>query len=156
MIPIRVIAIPTAVAEIVRATNQSPRYKHPTYIEVAAGYGPSRHCLQTFKKGQEMRTLFTYDAFEGVDVLPLPGPIFIHTEECRRYPEDSGYPEDLRQYSSVLDAYGAHRRLIAEVLVDDGSQPVALEDLLRRPGVEYVHVRDKSAGCYDFRVEIAR
>jgi hypothetical protein len=155
MLPIRVIAIPTGVVETVRGTHQSPRYKHPVHIEVAAGYGPCRHCLQAFRKGLEQRTLFTYDAFDGVDPLPLPGPVFIHTDGCARYPEDGGYPEGLRQYGSVLDAYGAGRRLIAEVLIDDGSQPSAIQELLQRPGVEYVHVRDKNAGCYDFRVERA-
>jgi len=72
-----------------------------------------------------------------------------------RHPEDGGYPEGLRQYPSVLDAYGTGRRLVAEVLVDDGRQPKAIEELLSRPDVAYVHVRDKSAGCYDFRVERA-
>jgi hypothetical protein len=141
MIPIRVIAISTEVAETVRRTNQSPRYGHPAHIEVACGYGPCHHCLQAFKKGREKRTLFTYDAFDRVDSLPLPGPVFIHPEECARYREDGGYPEDLRQYSSVLDPYAAKRHLVAQVQVDD---------------VEYVHVRDKNAGCYDFRLEIAR
>jgi hypothetical protein len=152
MVSIRVIAIPTTVVDEVRNTHQSPRYKHPVHIELATGYGPCRHCLQAFKKGEERRTLFTYDAFDGVDPLPLPGPIFIHTEQCSRYLEDSGYPEDLRQYPSVLDAYGAGRRLIAEVQVDDGAQPAAIQELLQSPDVDYIHVRDKNAGCYDFRV----
>jgi hypothetical protein len=100
MIPIRVIAIPTSVAESVRRTNNAPGYGHPVHIDVASGYGPCRHCLKTFRVGEEKRTLFTYDAFQGIDSLPLPGPVFIHTEECLRYPEDAGYPEALRQYSS--------------------------------------------------------
>jgi hypothetical protein len=152
MIAIQVSAIPTAVVEAVRATNESPRYRHPVHIEGATGYGPCRHCLQTFKIGEEQRLLFTYDAFDGIDPLPLPGPVFIHARECARYPEDGGYPEGLRQYASVLDAYGAGRRLIAEVAIDDGNQPEAIEKLLQLEGVEYVLVRDKSAGCYDFRV----
>jgi hypothetical protein len=153
MIPIRVIAIPTAVADAVRSTNKAPRYGHPVHIELASGYGPCRHCLETFKVGEEKRTLFTYDPFDGIDPVPLPGPVFIHTEACTRYSEENGYPEGLRQYPSVLNAYGKQRRLVAEVLVDDGSQPQAIQELLNRPEVEYVHVRDKSAGCYDFRVE---
>lgn len=155
MIPIRVIAIPTAVANEVRTTSKSPRYGHPVHTEMAKGYGPCRHCLQAFKVGEEQRILFTYDAFDGIETLPLPGPVFIHAADCARFPEENGYPEGLRQYPSVLDAYGKERRLLDEVLVDDGSQPLAIQKLLKRPEVEYVHVRDKSAGCYDFRVQRA-
>jgi hypothetical protein len=155
MIPIRVIAIPTAVAESVRTTGKSPRYGHPAYTSLATGYGPCRHCLKTFKIGEEERTLFTYDAFADISSLPLPGPVLIHAKECTRYPETFGYPDDLRQYPSVLCAYGTERRLIAEVLVEDGTQPRAIQQLLTVTDVAYVHVRDKNAGCYDFRVEIA-
>ena len=42
---------------------------------------------------------------------------------------------------------------MAEVLVEDGSQPAAVQHLLSRPDVAYVLVRDKNAGCFDFRVE---
>jgi len=155
MTPIRVIAIPTAIAHAVRTTNKDPRYGYPTHVELARGHGPCRHCLKTFSIGKEKRTLFTYDPFGGVDEVPLPGPIFIHTEECDRYPEDIGYPEGLRQYPAMLAAFGERRRLVAEALVDDGSQPAVIEELFRRPEVEYIHVRDKCAGCYDFRVERA-
>src|SRR5260370_40846694 len=72
--PYRVVAIPDAVAEKVRATGVSPRYGHPAHAEVAKGYGPCRQCLRDFAVGQERRILFTYDAFTGAEALPLPGP----------------------------------------------------------------------------------
>lgn len=153
MTALRFVAIPTAVAEAVRATGKAPRYGHPVHVETATGYGPCRHCLRAFAIGEESRTLFTYDPFDGLDPVPLPGPVFIHTRDCARYPEDGGYPEVLRQYSAVLTAYGPQRRLIAEVQVDDGTQAAKAEQLLDQPDVAYVHVRDKSAGCYDFRIE---
>jgi len=153
MIAMRVIAIPTAVAETVRRTNLAPGYGHPAHTELASGYGPCRHCLRTFQVGQEHRTLFTYDPFHGIGRVPLPGPIFIHTDACTRYPEDGGYPEDMRPHAAVLDGYAKGQRLIAQIHVDDDSHEAALEQLLRRPDVAYVEVRDKIAGCYDFRVE---
>ena len=154
-IPIKVIAIPTRVAELVRQTRKAPGYGHPAHIEVASGYGPCRHCLKTFVQGAEERVLFTYDPFHGIEEVPLPGPIFIQAQACERYPEDGGYPEALRQYASVLSAYGAGLKLLTEVRVHDGGQPAAIQEFFRRPEVHYIHVRDKSAGCFDFRVQRA-
>src|SRR5260370_36834596 len=104
---IRVVAIPTKTAEIVRATLKSPGYGHPAHIEVAGGYGPCRHCLRDFRVGQEKRILFTYDAFYGVEPLPFPGPIFFHAEACARYQEESGFSEDAPSHPPPLSAYRA-------------------------------------------------
>ena len=152
-IPIKIVAIPTEIASNVRVTGKSPRYGHPVFREVAAGYGPCRHCLKAFVKGVEERVLFTYDQFQGIGKIPLPGPIFVHAADCERYKEDGGYPEGLLQYASVIDAYGPDQQLLAQVQVDDGEQPAALQRLFQHPEVRYAHVRDKNAGCYDFRVE---
>lgn len=149
----RVIAIPTGAADQVRKRLQSPKYGHPAYIEVASGYGPCRHCLRTFRVGQEKRILFTWDAFDGVENLPLPGPVFIHAEPCERYREDSGFPPDLRSHRLTLNGYGEQRRLLAQEYVKNGDVDEALECLLALPGVRYVHVRDTEAGCYEFRIE---
>ena len=37
----------------------------------------------------------------------------------------------------------------------DGEVEAVLQSLLERPDVDYIHVRDTAAGCYDFRVERA-
>ena len=154
-IPIKIVAIPTEIAASVRSTGKAPRYGHPAHRDLATGYGPCRHCLRAFAKGKEDRVLFTYDPFQGGENVPLPGPIYIHAEACERYQEDGGYPEGLRQYPSVLSAYGPDQRLLMQMHVDNGEQPEAVRQLFERDDVRYVHVRDKSAGCYDFRVERA-
>ena len=150
---IRVLAIPTKVAEKVRATGKAPGYGHPAHTEVAAGYGPCRHCLRTFNVGEEKRTLFTYDPFRDIEDVPLPGPIFIHADGCARYPEDGGYPEQMLPHASVLMAYSKGRRLVAELPADGGGQMAAIQTLFEDPSVDYIHVRDQAAGCFDFRVE---
>jgi Protein of unknown function (DUF1203) len=153
MIPIRVIAISTEIAIQVRTSKKAPRYGHPAHTEVAGGYGPCRHCLRAFQVGLEQRTLFTYDPFDGIEQVPLPGPIFIHAEVCKRYPEDAGYPADLRTHAAVFDAYQKRHGLIAERHADAGGHNAAVEELLQIPEVDYIAVRDKQAGCYDFRIE---
>jgi hypothetical protein len=150
---LRIVAIPTPVAQAVRTTMRAPRYGHPAYTEVATGHGPCRHCLQTFRIGQERRILFTYDPFADLRLPPLPGPVFIHEEPCDRHPEDGDFPEELRSHELTLDAYGTERRLLGEEHVKDGNIEAALERFFARTEVEFVHVRDTEAGCYDFRVE---
>jgi hypothetical protein len=105
--------------------------------------------------GKEKRTLFTYDAFEGVESLPLPGPVFIHAEACERYPEDGGYPPELRKYPTTFNAYAKGRRVVAQEYVADGNVSEAIERLFGRGDVDYIHARNTEAGCYGFRIERA-
>jgi Protein of unknown function (DUF1203) len=153
MQPFRVVAIPSEIAETVRATRRAPVYGHPVHAEVASGYGPCRLCLRAFEIGAERRLLFTYDCFTGREDLPLPGPVFIHEGECARYAEDAGFPADARRHPLTLNAYGRGRRLLAQDYVRDGSVEPVIARLLVVPGVDYIHVRDTEAGCFDFAVE---
>src|SRR5713101_8572355 len=123
----RVIALPTEVANTVHSTNQAPRYGHPAYTSVATGHGPCRHCLGTFKVGEDQRTLFTFDPFDGLEPVPLPGPVFIHATECQRYPEDGGYPQALRPYPAILVAYARGQEVLTQVHVTEGRQESAIE-----------------------------
>ena len=149
----RVAAIPTKVADLVRSSMRSPGYGHPAHVEVATGYGPCRHCLRDFQVGKDRRILFTYDPFYGIEPLPLPGPIFIHAGACERFPDNGGFPPDLRTHRLTLAAYGEARRLLTEAYVENGQVDTTIERLLERIDVKYLHVRDTEAGCYDFRIE---
>lgn len=151
----RTIAIPTATAQAVRATLRSPGYGHPAHAETAAGYGPCRHCLRTFRVGAERRILFTLDPFHGEEPFPLPGPVFIHEAACARFPEEGGFPEELKAHPLTLCGYARGRELREEVRVRGAEVEPEVARLLARPDVDYVHVRDTAAGCYDFRIERA-
>lgn len=158
----RFVAIPSAVADAVRTTLASPKYGHPVHVEVATSYGPCRHCLRTFRVGEERRILFTYDAFDGIEPRPQPGPVFVHAEACARYDAGAGFPDDLRAHPLTLVAFARGRVQRAEVHVPTapadaphGAVEAALDALFARGDVDYVHVRDTAAGCYDLRVEHA-
>ncbi len=151
----RVLAIPERTAEKVRTTRRSPGYGHPVHAEVAMGYGPCRLCLRDFAIGVERRLLFTLDPFHGLEPLPLPGPVFIHETECDRHPEHGGFPKDLLAHDLMLTAYGRGRLHRAEERATGGQIEAAIERLLARADVDYLHVRDTQAGCYDLRVERA-
>lgn len=150
----RVIALPAAVADAVRGTLRSPGYGHPAHVEVAAGYGPCRSCLRTFRAGEEERVLFTYDPFDGLDPYPSPGPIFIHRDACPRH-DGPGFPEELRALPLTLEGYGADRWIVARERVHDGGVERAAGLLLADARVHYVHVRNTEAGCYVARIERA-
>jgi hypothetical protein len=155
MIPIRVIAIPTEIAETVRRTGKDPHYGHPAHTEIAGEGAPCRHCLKLIAAGAEKATLFTLDAFEGIEPLPLPGPVYIHTDACERYPEDGDFPAELRRSPRTLNAYGRGRHLVATEYVENGRVEAGVEKLLARADVDYIHVRSTTAGCYTFRIERA-
>jgi hypothetical protein len=155
MIPIRVVAIPTEIADAVRSTHKDPHYGHPAHTAIAAEGAPCRHCLQIIAAGAEKATLFTYDAFAGVESLPLPGPVYIHAEACERYPENSGFPAQLRSSPRTLNAYSRGRQMIATEYVENGNVDAGIEKLFARADVDYIHVRSTTAGCYTFRIERA-
>jgi hypothetical protein len=152
MIAMRVVAMSTEIAESVRKTMKDPQYGFPAYTNVAQGDAPCRHCLRMISPGMQ-QTLFTYNAFAGLEALPLPGPVYIHSEACERYSEDGGFPAALRQSPRTLNAYGRGRRLLAQEYVEGGNVDSTIERLLERADVDYIHVRSTTAGCYTFRVE---
>ncbi len=150
---IRIVAIPTEVAESVRATMRAPVYGHPAHTELVAEFAPCRHCLRLIAAGVDRGILFTYDRFAGMESLPLPGPVFVHAEPCLRYPEDAGFPEELRASPRTLEAFARGRRLLAQEYVTDGKMEKVIERFFARPDVDYIHVSSTTAGCFTFRIE---
>jgi hypothetical protein len=155
MIPIRVVAIATEIADAVRSTHKDPHYGHPAHTEIAGEGAPCRHCLQIIAAGSEKATLFTYNAFDGLESLPLPGPVYIHADACERYPENAGFPAALRNSPRTLNAYARGRQLLAVEYVENGNLDAGIEKLFARPEAHYIHVHSTTAGCYTFRIERA-
>lgn len=150
---IRVVAIPTEIADLVRKTMRAPVYGFPAHSELGTDGAPCRHCLRTIAAGVDRRILFTYDRFAGIESLPQPGPVYIHAGDCTRYPGDAGFPEELRGSPRTLEAYARGRRLVAQEYVADGRFEPVIEQLLAQPEVEYIQVNSTTAGCYTFRIE---
>jgi len=155
-----VAAMDPSVAADVRATLVAPDYDHPAYVEIAGDPAPCRVCLGRFEPGQESRILFTYDPFRVVEPeLPLPGPIFIHEDECTPYAPSDGFPESLTHGPLTFNAYADDRRLVAapRTAVEDRDaveHTIAL--LLADPEIRYIHVRSTRAGCFLCQVERAQ
>jgi uncharacterized protein DUF1203 len=149
----RVVAIPSEVAEQVRATGKSPNYGFPAHREVATGRAPCRHCLKLIRKDEEELLLFTYDPFRELGEPPLPGPVYIHATECRRHQENDVIPEEYRGRLLTLEGYGQNRALMKEIRVRDGAEERAAEQMFSEAKIRYVNVRSTEAGCFLFRLE---
>jgi hypothetical protein len=150
---VRIVPIPTEVAESVRATGKAPVYGFPAHQLVAAGRAPCRHCLKLIRPQEEELLLFTYDPFRELGQPPLPGPVYIHAEKCERNGDLTTFPEEFRGRSLTLIAYGDDRKLVHEIRLTDGREDEAAQRLFADPAVKYVHVRSTDAGCYLFRLE---
>jgi hypothetical protein len=90
-----------------------------------------------------------------LEPLPQPGPIYIHADNCPRYPEDGGFPEELRGSPRTLEAYARGRRLLVQEFVSDGKFEPVIEELFARADVDYLQVNSTTAGCFTFRIERA-
>jgi hypothetical protein len=149
----RVVAIPSEVAEQVRNTGKSPNYGFPAHRELAAGRAPCRHCLRLIRKDEEELLLFTYDPFRELGEPPLPGPVYIHAENCARHPESDVIPEEYHGRLLTLEGYGDDRALVRELRVKDGAEEHTAAQLFSDAKIRYVNVRSTEAGCFLFRLE---
>ena len=149
----RVVPICSEVAEQVRNTGKSPINGFPAHREVAAGRAPCRHCLRLIQKDQEELLLFTYDPFRELGEPPLPGPVYIHAEQCARHEDSDVIPEEYRGRLLTLEGYGDDRALVKEIRVRAGEEQRVAEELFSEVTIRYVHVRSTEAGCFLFRLE---
>jgi len=149
----RVISIPTELAQEVRATGKSPQYGHPAHSELAKGYGPCRVCLRKFREGEERRLLFTYNPFDELADYPSPGPIFIRESECRAFDEARTFPPEIRTLPLMFEAYERDRSLLLHEPVREAEIDATIARMLALPSVEYLHIRNREAGCYIARIE---
>lgn len=143
----KVVPISKEVAENIRETMVSPHGNLPAFTSIATGYGPCRSCLKTFRQGEEERIYISYDPFAGISDLPLPGPVFIHNDDCPEYSKD-GFPDQLLAIPMIFEGYGDHSRLVVSETVNPDSLDQQIEDVLSTEGVEFIHIRNREAGCF--------
>lgn len=147
----KVVPIPSEIAESVREYLKSPQYGHPATIDIAKGYGPYRSCLKTFDQGKEERILFNYNSFEGLSDLPLPGPVFVHKDNCAEYSE-KGFPKDLIDLPILFEAFGENSELIKREAVRKDKIDEQIQSLLISSKVNFINIRNAEAGCFIARI----
>lgn len=144
----RVTPIDQNLSNEARISRRSPQYtSFPAFSGVATGYGPCRSCLKTFDEGNEDRLSFTYDSQQMNGGIRLPGPIFIHTEECDRYDGD-GFPPMLRYLPLFFEAMDEQCELIVRDRAVPDEIEKQIEQLFTDLRVKRIKIRNAEAGCF--------
>ncbi len=143
--------IPTEVAERVRTTMTDEFGNKLTVSENTTSGNPCRHCVRLTLPGERM-ILFAYRPFDTRGPYAEIGPVFVHAQACEAY-DCREFPADFLARPLTLRAYDAAGSIVhAEVAPPHGSS-VVLGRLFAVESVEFVHARNPSWGCYDFRIE---
>jgi len=144
--------IPAATLEQIRAARVDEAGNELAEQVVADGGSPLRCCLRETTPGERV-LLIAYTPPGTRGAYAERGPVFIHAEPCAGYRTPREYPPGLRHRQQVVRAYDREGRIADGVLVEDGehAEPV-IRDLLARPEVALVHLRNVGYGCYNFAV----
>ena len=116
------------------------------------GGSPVPCCLRETRPG-ERAMLIAYTPPGTAGAYAERGPVFVHADPCEGYPTPHRYPPGLRHRMQVVRAYDRQGRIADGVLAADGLQAEAvIAEMLARPDVELVHLRNVGYGRYNFAV----
>jgi hypothetical protein len=114
------------------------------------GGSPLRCCLREIRPGERVQ-LIGYQPPGGAGAYRETGPVFVHAERCDGYPADGGYPPELSHRRVVVRGYDHAGGMAEALLAEEGDTAERLiEEMLARPDIEVVQVRNVLAGCYNF------
>ena len=143
--------IPPATLEQIRAARADEAGNELT-AQVASGGSPLRCCLRETIPGERV-LLIAYTPPGTRGAYAERGPVFIHADPCDGYRTPGQYPPGLSHRQQVVRAYDPEGRIADGILAEDGEHAMTvIRDLLARPDVALVHLRNVGYGCYNFAV----
>ncbi len=144
--------IRAATLDGIRAAGMDEAGNQLTVQTDTGGGSPLRCCLRETMPGERV-LLIAYTPPGGRGGYAERGPVFIHAEPCDGYRTPDRYPPALNHRQQVVRAYNREGRIADGVLVEDGEHAIAvIRDLLARPEVTLVQLRNVGYGCYNFAV----
>jgi hypothetical protein len=145
-------AIPPAELDAIRAAARDEA-GNPLAAQASRDGGePLRCCLREARPGERL-LLIAYSPPGTAGAYAERGPVFVHADRCGGYRTPGEYPPELAHRQQVVRAYDGQGRIADGVLTADGRQAQdVIRELLARPGVELVHLRNVGYGCYNFAV----
>ncbi|WP_170340942.1 DUF1203 domain-containing protein [Ruegeria arenilitoris] len=150
----KITALPTDEVRAFQA-GAPDAYGHAPERAVSTGTGnPCRHCLQHIPEGAEMLIL-AHRPFAETHPYAETGPIFLCASPCERY-EGTDLPEVLTSSPDYLiKGYGRDDRIVygTGVVTPTGRISAAVDAILARPEVAYIHVRSARNNCYQARID---
>ena len=144
--------IPSALLNQIREAGVDEAGNRLTAQVDATGGSPLRCCLRESAPGERLLLLaYTPPGTRGA--YAERGPVFIHAEPCGGYLAPDRYPPGLSHRQQVVRAYNQDGQIADGVLVSDGTHATTvIGELLARPDVALVHLRNVGYGCYNFAV----
>ncbi|AYM62000.1 DUF1203 domain-containing protein [Agrobacterium fabrum] len=148
-------AMPTKEAEAFRA-GAPDAYSLMPEKAVSPGGMPCRHCLSQIDEGEAMLIL-AYRPFPSLQPYAETGPVFLHVQACKRYPQTAAVPPMLDSPNYIVRGYGADDRIVygTGAVTATGEIVSRARHLLERADVAYVHVRSARNNCYQCRIDTA-
>jgi hypothetical protein len=145
-------AIPPGELDAIRAVGRDEA-GNPLKAQVARdGGAPLRCCLRETRPGERLQ-LIAYSPPGTAGAYAERGAVLVHADRCGGYRTPGEYPPELAHRQQVVRAYDGQGRIADGVLAADGRQAQdVIAELLARPGVELVHLRNVGYGCYNFAV----
>jgi Protein of unknown function (DUF1203) len=144
--------IPPGGLQEVRAARVDEAGNRLTVQTDVDGGSPLRCCLRESAPGERV-LLIAYTPPGTRGAYAERGPVFIHAGPCGGYLTPDRYPPDLSHRQQVVRAYDQDGRIADGVLVADGEHAMTvIRELLARPDVALVHLRNVGYGCYNFAV----
>jgi hypothetical protein len=145
-------AIPPGELNAIRAAARDEAGNPLTAQASHDGGEPLRCCLREARAGERL-LLIAYSPPGTAGAYAERGPVFVHADRCGGYRTPGEYPPELAHRQQVVRAYDGQGRIADGVLAADGRQAQdVIRELLGRPGVELVHLRNVGYGCYNFAV----
>jgi Protein of unknown function (DUF1203) len=144
--------IPAATLDGIRAVGVDEAGNRLTMQTDTGGGSPLRCCLRETVPGERV-LLIAHTPPGGRGAYAERGPVFIHAEACDGYRTPDQYPPGLSHRQQTVRAYDRDGRIADGVLVEDGEHALpVIGELLARPEVTLVQLRNVGFGCYNFAV----
>jgi hypothetical protein len=144
--------IPPAELDRIRAAGHDDAGNPLAVLTGHDGGDPLRCCLRVSRPGEPVLAI-AYAPPGTTGAYAERGPVIVHADRCAGYPDTHAYPPELWNRPQVVRAYNRAGKIVDGILTDgDAGNLRAVGDLLARPEVVLVHVRNVTYGCYNFAV----
>jgi Protein of unknown function (DUF1203) len=147
--------IPAADLEAIRAAETDEAGNRLAAQVDAEGGSPLRCCLRETRPGERV-LLIAYTPPGTSGAYAERGPVFIHAGPCGGYGTPGQYPPELRHRQQVVRGYDHEGGIADGVLAASGDDALTvIKEMLGRPDVALVHLRNVGHGCYNCAVRAA-
>lgn len=152
---IRFVALPTEIADAYRSGTFDANGQPPERRIADTSGLPCRHCLGEVAPGDEYLAV-GHRPFSNLQPFAEVGPIYLHADQCQRYPEISDPPAGfLEETQMMMRGYNKDQRIVygTGAIVPTQLLRSAASAIFENPEVSFIHVRSAKNGCFQCRID---